>query len=171
MKQLIIFYFILSILFYIKCGYPLLNNDINEILKSKNNENNHNIKTKRGKRKKKKTKKGFKAKTKNFPPKKYSLKLINNTNINNINQTSIKNNIIRPKIKNILTKNTENSTNKNIKIIYNDFELNLINYKTALSYDKRTCIQYYFSLIRKKHPILFAFCPIKDYLVKTIVLL
>ena len=160
---LIIFYFISSILFYIKCGYPLLNEDINEILKSKNNENNHNIITKRGKRKKKKTKKGFKAKTKNFPPKKYSLKLINNTNINNINQTSIKNNIIRPKTKNILTKNTENSTNKNIKIIYNDFELNLINYKTALSYDKRTCIQYYFSLIRKKHPILFAFCPIKDY--------
>ena len=33
----------------------------------------------------------------------------------------------------------------------------------AISYDKRTCFQYYSYLIRTKNLILFSFCPLKDY--------
>ena len=36
-------------------------------------------------------------------------------------------------------------------------------YKDALKYDKRSFYKYYISLIKRKHPILFSFLPIKDY--------
>ena len=56
---------------------------------------------------------------------------------------------------------------KNIKEInvlkYTDSELNSLPYKEALKSDKRTYCQYYFSLLKKKQPILFSFYPIKDY--------
>ena len=51
--------------------------------------------------------------------------------------------------------------NKNINN-YNDFELNSLNYKEALEIDKRTYLEYYKSLLRTKHPIIFTFYPIKD---------
>ena len=51
--------------------------------------------------------------------------------------------------------------NKNINN-YNDFELNSLNYKDALEIDKRTYLEYYKSLLRTKHPIIFTFYPIKD---------
>jgi hypothetical protein len=44
-----------------------------------------------------------------------------------------------------------------------DQELNTLNYEIAIIIDKRTYFQYYFSLIKKKHLILFAFYPNKDY--------
>jgi hypothetical protein len=53
-------------------------------------------------------------------------------------------------------KNKENLNN------YNDFELNSLNYKNALEIDKRTYLQYYISLLKTKHPIIFSFCPIRD---------
>jgi hypothetical protein len=48
------------------------------------------------------------------------------------------------------------------KIYLNDFELNTLNYKEALEIDKRTYLEYYISLLKTKHPIIFSFCPIKD---------
>jgi len=45
---------------------------------------------------------------------------------------------------------------------YNDYELNSLNYKEALEIDKRTYFQYYISLLKTKHPIIFSFCPIRD---------
>ena len=39
----------------------------------------------------------------------------------------------------------------------------MLSYKIALLYDKRTCFEYYIVLLRIKHPLLFGFCPIKDY--------
>ena len=51
--------------------------------------------------------------------------------------------------------------NKNINNL-NDFELNSLNYKDALEIDKRTYLEYYKSLVKTKHPIIFTFCPIKD---------
>ena len=64
--------------------------------------------------------------------------------------------------------NTENHNNKkfkdkNIKIEYTNYELNTLDYNKALLLDKRTLFQYYCALLRKKHPILFGFCPMKDY--------
>ena len=53
--------------------------------------------------------------------------------------------------------------NSKIKIVYSDYELNTLEYKYAILHDKRTCGEYYCSLIKTKNPILFSFCPRKDY--------
>ena len=50
-----------------------------------------------------------------------------------------------------------------VDIIYTDYELNFLSYKEALGKDTRNFKQYYISLIRTKHPIIFSFIPIKDY--------
>ena len=38
-----------------------------------------------------------------------------------------------------------------------------MNYSEAILIDKRSCCDYYLSLIKTKHPLIFGFCPIKDY--------
>ena len=45
----------------------------------------------------------------------------------------------------------------------NDQELNSLDYDKALIYDKRSYFQYYCSLLKKKHLILFTFYPQNDY--------
>ena len=45
----------------------------------------------------------------------------------------------------------------------NDYELNNLEYKQALKIDKRTFSQYYCSLIRTKHILIFSIFPFKDY--------
>ena len=70
--------------------------------------------------------------------------------------------------------NKENNNNFNIKkkkysalneiLNYNDFDLNSLSYKKALLYDKRTYIQYYFSLLKEDNLLIFSFyCGIQDY--------
>ena len=195
---LIIFigHFLLSIFLFVKCGYHILVNEINDIIRekekiqsqiSKNNTltlgSNKTIK-KKGKKKKRKTK------IINFPPKKVSLNYINinnkkeskNDNNKNNKQSLVpiilnNNSKIINKFKKENRKNKERSSIKNLsrnlttkpilnkmpKIIYNDYELNSFDYKNALLYDERTCCQYYWSLIKIKNPIIFSFCPVKDY--------
>ena len=65
--------------------------------------------------------------------------------------------------------NQEKKSKKN-EIInnLNDEELNNLEYDKALIIDKRTYFQYYWSLLKKKHLLLFTFYPIKDYNLKTI---
>ena len=46
---------------------------------------------------------------------------------------------------------------------YNDQELNLLKYKSALKYDKRTYCDYYLSLIKAKHNLIFSFYYTNDY--------
>ena len=47
---------------------------------------------------------------------------------------------------------------QNIRIIeFNDTELNDLNYDLARKFDKRTYCQYYFSLLKTKHPLFFTF--------------
>ena len=67
-------------------------------------------------------------------------------------------------------KNKKNKLNKNNNIkknsnnhILNTQELNSLNYKQAIKLDKRSYFQYYFSLLLKKHLILFSFIPTKDF--------
>ena len=48
-------------------------------------------------------------------------------------------------------------------MIYNDEELNQLSYKFALLYDNRTYCQYYTSLIKTKHNLIFSFFYSKDY--------
>ena len=61
----------------------------------------------------------------------------------------------------------DDDLNSKIKILsildFNDFELNTMDYKDALEIDKRTYFQYYKSLIKTKHPIIFSFCLRKDF--------
>ena len=46
---------------------------------------------------------------------------------------------------------------------YNNEELNKLPYNLALKYDKRTYCEYYISLLRAKHILLFTFCNENDY--------
>ena len=57
---------------------------------------------------------------------------------------------------------TKNHKNKNISKL-NDYELNILSYKEALNYDKRTCCEYYCVLIKNKQLFFFAFCTFDDY--------
>jgi hypothetical protein len=52
---------------------------------------------------------------------------------------------------------------KSIYINMNDQELNSLEYDKALIYDNRSYFQYYWSLLKKKHLILFTFYPQNDY--------
>jgi hypothetical protein len=49
------------------------------------------------------------------------------------------------------------------KVSFNIYELNTFPYNKALLYDKRTYYDYYCSLIKTKHPLIFSFIPIKDF--------
>ena len=60
-------------------------------------------------------------------------------------------------------KTTKKQILKSNKISLNDQELNSLKYSDALIKDKRTYFQYYISLLKKKHLILFAIIPINDY--------
>ena len=55
----------------------------------------------------------------------------------------------------------------NININYNyhkkDFELNSLNYKDAIKLDHRNYCEFYVSLIKYNHPLLFSFIPFDDY--------
>ena len=59
---------------------------------------------------------------------------------------------------------------KKIKKILNpnENEINSFPYQKALKHDKRTYLQYYYSLIKTQHSILFAFYPMNDYNIKII---
>ena len=53
---------------------------------------------------------------------------------------------------------------KNSSILnYNDYEINRLSYKNALKYDKRSYLQYYYSLLKTNHPLIFSFFPSNDY--------
>ena len=166
---IIIVYFTISILLYIKCGYPLLNDDINEILKWQKNRIKQS-KGEIGQRFKRKKKKKKIKKTNNFPPKRKNSNIMNNINIKNSSTKKpiIKSNKNESLFNSLNTKKSIDNTNgenmdKKAKIKYNDIDLNMMNYKSAIEYDKRTFFQYYLFLLRKKLPILFGFCPVKDY--------
>jgi len=106
-----------------------------------------------------------------------------NININNPNNNNINNSKSLSKIKlkdtdifsptskknlNRLRKlNKDKKEKKSNKSLlwnkYSDLELNLMNYNDALLIDRRTYFQYYFSLLKIKHPIFFTFFSNKDY--------
>ena len=117
------------------------------------------------------------------PPKKV-LEENSTNNINNNTNNIIKNN----QIKNIGNINFENKSNKVLNSLddltlneisssnnkknnkinneimkYIDTELNLLSYKEAINDDKRTYCQYYASLLRTRHLLVFSFYNNKDY--------
>ena len=177
-------HFLLSIILFIKCGYHLLNDIIKKILyeKEKNQNNNKSENQIINQTNGNKIKGKNKLKNINFPPKKYGTNFINN-NIpiekgNNEGKSESKvyklNNKIRKVNKKNAKKNKKSEKNKHffsaktkikniINLSFNDFELNSLDYKDAISYDKRTCCEYYLSLLKRKNPLIFSFCPVNDY--------
>ena len=196
--------FLLSIVLFMKCGYHLLINDINEIIKEKEKikkqmDINNRLTTGQNKGVIKKGKKKSNKRKLYFPPKKIDLNFMNNNNykrkINLVNKASTLEGLKQPSTmnkkrgttyrKNLnkgnrsklnkkrdneisesnyhLNTNRNNNQKKSIKIIYNDYELSTFDYENAILNDKRTCFQYYLSLIKTKNIIIFSFCPNKDY--------
>ena len=154
---IIISHFLLSIILFIKCGYYLLENDISEILSKKKKAENDN---------KKHTKKNNNSPPRKQNKKKTNIKLSKSKDKNSKLKESFINNFNsnkRRKKKNNTTIEFINKSLKNKKITFNDFELNSFSYENAILYDKRSFCDYYLSLLKSKHPILFSFCPIKDY--------
>ena len=82
---------------------------------------------------------------------------------NNISTLNISNYI---KTKKILKNNSNKK--KNIFKYLNDYELNTLEYQQAIKIDKRTYIQFYFSLLRRKQVIIFTFYIYNDYNLKII---
>ena len=188
---IIIFYFLLSIVFFIKCGYALILMDINNIINSK--EKKSNKKNKRQKTFNKSSKKNKLDTSISIPPfrrlnvgsmynkpiqKRYHRQPRSNLNIlpgmqykeiiiktdDDKKNTKSINKISKSNTINIIRKSKEKiEKNETMNYNFNDYELNVMKYEDALRYDKRTCSKYYFCLIKMKHPIFFGLCPFKDY--------
>ena len=179
---LFISYSILAILFY-KCGYHLLEELIKDIIYKKRQAKPHHIKKIKRKKKRKKTfnnpiKKHSKKKTFKIQEQDYENKNDNNP-INSysksqyfINIKKLSNSREINVLKTLTShnngeKNNENNNidvqNQNQKETFNDYELNSFSYNKALKYDNRTFFQYYISLLKAKHPIIFSFFPINDF--------
>ena len=79
-----------------------------------------------------------------------------------MNISNSKINIYKPFF-NIKEKKYKNIYPKTNYQFLNDQELNIMEYKLALVNDKRTFFQYYYSLLKRKHLILFSFIPNNDY--------
>ena len=165
---------------FMKCGYNFLVMEINNIINNKLNYQNQLTSNKQFKGKldyKIKNKKTSLIKNKKNPPIKIKKKIFSDdaTNIqNSSSKRKIKNNIQsslnlnnkKSKNKNKKTTIPKPDANKNIKLNikqYRDCELNSFDYTQALLYDKRSCCQYYISLLKSKQHILLAFCPNNDY--------
>ena len=87
---------------------------------------------------------------------------VNNNNILNINNKNYKVQDDQSSKLLDIKLNKNNSIQNNVKYL-NDEELNNLEYEIAIVSDKRTYFQYYLSLLKKKHLILFAFYPANDY--------
>ena len=166
---IIIFTIILCILFNMK-GYNELKNKINEIIKNKiENENIKSIENNIEKEKKMQIKNNTKNREKLNKLKTSDEKSNKeNTKLELKNHKSVIS-IIGNKNHNISEKNNNSQNlliNKNNilnNMNYNDYELNNLSYEDALKMDKRTYNQYYFSLLKTKHIILFTFYINSDY--------
>ena len=81
----------------------------------------------------------------------------------NSNQSSY-NFIKKDWFKALKTKNVYKSKNNKLT----EYEINNLDYKSAIEIDKRKYFQYYWSLLKTKHLILFTFLPAEDYNLVTI---
>ena len=94
----------------------------------------------------------------------------NNLHVSSLNKLPIKlhKRSLSNRKKNLPKEKDENNTDRNpiielLRPIYNDYEMNSMSYKDALDKDKRSFIEYYLSLLRKKHILIFSFYTNNDY--------
>ena len=152
--------FISSGFLFYKCGYPLLESDIQQILDAKDNKENkpHKLKRRSRKLKTEKINKIIKI----------NKDISHDNSINNNNSNRFMHNTIsRANLRsnnNILIYNNrkKEDTHKVKPKHFNDYYLNHLKYNAALKNDKRNLFLYYISLIKAKHPLIFSFIPIKD---------
>ena len=156
------------------------NNDDVTIYNKNNNSKykNNKMETKKGNNNKKeqskkqsKTQKKNKTKHKHFPPKKFKEiqnskkpKMFGKIKKNILSSNENSNKTVNPF--ELLDYSDEGIKEKKIKekkMKFNDTELNLLLYQEAIILDKRSFCQYYASLIKTKHIIVFYFCYNKDY--------
>ena len=142
----IIFIEIILLFIFIKKGYKMFKKKFKGIImtllininKRKNNKKN-NIKQK-----------------KKFINQKNKLEKRKSDDSNSKNSTIL----LNTNIKNNINKINNKAINTNN---YNDYELNNLSYEEALEKDKRSYIQYYFSLLRVNHLLIFTFYTNTDY--------
>ena len=168
----------------IKSKNSLKIKEVKTQIKSKDNGNKTNKKSKSNKESNKEVKKNKKNKSNKAPPKK-SNKSNKKEKIKNKSKESSKklsfskdrliNNNLKSPLGNVniqiynskdkaIKLNTNNyNNNKKPFMIYNDYELNSLSYLDALKYDKRNYLQYYMSLIKTKHLLIFTFFQHNDY--------
>ena len=151
MSSIILIIIILLVLFKIK-GYIIFINEIKEIINNKNKNKSKIFEKKINNNQSKKQRRKRKIKT-NL--------MITNDEINSKLEKNSKINIMENN-NNCAEKNLNTFYNKN-KINYNDYELNHISYKEALKLDKRSFFEYYLSLLKMKHLIVFTFFTKNDY--------
>ena len=60
-------------------------------------------------------------------------------------------------------KDSENSSAEKNRKTLTEYEINSLTYELALIKDKRTYLQYYWSLLKQKHLLLFTFLPVNDF--------
>ena len=171
---IIILFTVCTILFY-KCGYHLLESDIQEILISKEKKeirnHKHILTNETNEHKGNEQKNLRKKRNKNAPTKKKKIQSrdfrIKNKNSNDMDSISYSKAELKRKAKvNLNSKTNDFSNNKlSISILknHNDYELNNFPYHDSLLYDKRKFIVYYLSLIKAKHPLIFSFWTRNDY--------
>ena len=159
---IIILFIIAAIYFYFK-GYDLMCDEINEVLKNKYLDSNYDIEI------------DTKIEEKNFIKenstdvfsslKKFKIRRVSNKNLKvNFDFRKASNEQIKNILKSKYEKQAIKKNNENKKVIeYVTFEMNSFRYKDALNIDKRTYFQYYKSLIKEKHILLFVFNKNKDY--------
>ena len=129
------------------------------IIKEKNKISANKIQKKFTKKSKKKKKIKYQLFKKDNSSKKN--KKIKNINFNSINMNY---NLTENSKNNIISINGANIYEKAKEIMkYNEQELNEMNFKQALKYDKRNYCEFYFSLIKTKHDLIFSFCYNNDY--------
>ena len=177
-----------SIIIFYKCGYQIIQSDIEEIIdfrtKKKDKIDIFDLKKNKIHKKKKK----IKTADVSNPHKKYkknnnrlNIEVEHSNHFNIVSKSDLKisnaNIIIKnDKINNNNDENIVVYNNKNKGTDFNDkmidmkeFEIYSLTYKETLeSVKKRAFCQYYFYLIKIKIPFLFAFYPIDDYNIKII---
>ena len=169
--SLLIILAIFVIIFIIFCikGRNLLEQKVDEVIYKKFEKERKNKKSKNIKEDKcNQNNNQPKIKRKKSHRKNSGLNLINNnidkkiTIGNNDNELKESKSHIKEKAPPVMNVNQENiSENKPDK--ENDYEMNNLTYFDVLKYDKRTCCDYYCSLIKNKQIFVFTFCSFNDY--------
>ena len=156
--MLIIFFYIISAIYFFTKGYNIIFEQIEEIIMLKNLEDDNKINSK-------------KDRDKDFMENSTSMissskKSLNKNNpiykLDTENKVSLDINYSKEILNNKVKKNNNKDEMEKYKS-YNDYELNTISFEEALEIDKRTFFQFYFSLIKLKHILIFTFNKKNDY--------